>query len=66
MEINLTRLSNRKIKVKKNILANMKRAGLDMCNICGLDFKENDVVVANSIRKRYCLDCAVKKNMIEN
>ena len=48
MEINLTRLSNRKIKVKKNILSNMKRARLDMCNICGLDFKENDVVVANS------------------
>ena len=26
MEINLTRLSNRKIKVKKNILSNVKRA----------------------------------------
>ena len=31
-----------------------------------IDFKENDVVVANSFRKRYCLDCAVKKNMVEN
>jgi hypothetical protein len=41
----------------------MKRANLETCSI---DFKENDVVVANSIGKRYSLDCAVKKNMIEN
>ena len=57
-------LSKRKIIVKKNILANMKRAGLETCAVCGINFKENDMIVANSIRKRYCLDCAVKKNMI--
>jgi len=44
----------------------MKRAGLETCAVCGINFKENDMIVANSIRKRYCLDCAVKKNMIEN
>ena len=60
----MVRTSKRMIIVKKNLLTNLKRVGLETCAICGISFQENDTVVANSIRKRYCLACAIKKNII--
>ena len=62
----MSKQSRRKITVKKNILANLKRTGLATCAICGKNFEENDTIVANSIRKRYCMDCAIKVNIFEN
>ncbi|MDH3360983.1 MAG: hypothetical protein OEL56_02250 [Nitrosopumilus sp.] len=59
----MSKQSRRKIKVKKNILANLKRSGLATCAVCERDFEENDTIVANSIRKRYCMDCAIKINI---
>ena len=52
--------------VKKNILANLKRARLSTCAVCSRDFEENETIFANSIRKRYCMDCAIKVNIFEN
>ena len=61
----MSKQSRRKIIAKKNILANLKRSGLATCAVCGKDFKENDTIVANSIRKRYCMNCAIKVNIFE-
>lgn len=62
----LSKQSRRKIMVKKNILANLKRARLSTCAVCSRDFEENETIFANSIRKRYCMDCAIKVNIFEN